>query len=94
LRQGLGPDLFVARVLDLPLHAPIGEVRRGITNQRDRIVYLRIARYRGDMVVFNTTIEVPRGGIQGKTAAASTAFLAPLAGRVPHGNDENPISAR
>ena len=56
----LSADLFVARVLDLPLHAPIGEVRRVITNQRDQIVYLGIAKYRGDMVVFNTTIEVPR----------------------------------
>jgi GntR family transcriptional regulator len=56
----LAADLFVARVLDLPLHAPIGEVRRVITNQRDQIVYLGIAKYRGDMVVFNTTIEVPR----------------------------------
>ena len=44
---------------DLPLR-PIGEVRRVITNRRDQIVYLGIAKYRGDMVVFNTTIEVPR----------------------------------
>jgi GntR family transcriptional regulator len=56
----LSADLFVARVLDLPLHAPIGEVRRVITNKRDQIVYLGVAKYRGDMVVFNTTIEVPR----------------------------------
>jgi GntR family transcriptional regulator len=56
----MAADLFVARVLDLPLHAPIGEVRRVITNQRDQIVYLGVAKYRGDTVVFNTTIEVPR----------------------------------
>jgi GntR family transcriptional regulator len=56
----LTADLLVARLLDLPLHAPVGEVRRVITNQRDQVVYLGVAKYRGDMVVFNTTIEVPR----------------------------------
>jgi hypothetical protein len=34
-------------------------VRRAVNNQRDQIVDPGVAKYRGDMVVFNTTIEVP-----------------------------------
>ena len=55
----LTADLEIARLLDLPLNAPIGEVRRVITNRDGEILYLGVGRYRGDAVVFNTTIEVP-----------------------------------
>jgi len=55
----LTADLGIARLLDLPLNAPIGEVRRVITNHDNEILYLGVGRYRGDLVVFNTTIEVP-----------------------------------
>jgi GntR family transcriptional regulator len=55
----LTADFENARLLDLPLNAPIGEVRRVITNHDNEILYLGVGRYRGDLVVFNTTIEVP-----------------------------------
>jgi GntR family transcriptional regulator len=55
----LTADLEIARLLDLHLNAPIGEVRRVITNHDNKILYLGVGRYRGDLVVFNTTIEVP-----------------------------------
>jgi GntR family transcriptional regulator len=55
----LTADLETARLLDVPLNAPIGEVRRVITNHDKEILYLGVGRYRGDHVVFNTTIEVP-----------------------------------
>jgi GntR family transcriptional regulator len=54
----LTADLALARLLDVPLGAPIGEVRRVITNRDNEILYLGTGRYRGDLVVFNTTIEV------------------------------------
>jgi GntR family transcriptional regulator len=54
----LTADLALARLLDVPLSAPIGEVRRVITNRDNEILYLGTGRYRGDLVVFNTTIEV------------------------------------
>jgi hypothetical protein len=34
-------------------------VRRAVNNQGDQIVYPGVAKYRGDLVVYNTTIEVP-----------------------------------
>jgi GntR family transcriptional regulator len=52
-------DLFIAKCLDLPLNAPIGEVRRVITTRDDTILYYGLGLYRGDSVVFNTTIDVP-----------------------------------
>ena len=52
-------DLFIAQCLDLPLNAPVGEVRRVITTRDDTIVYYGLGLYRGDSVVFNTTIDVP-----------------------------------
>ena len=55
----LTADLEDLRFLDLPLNAPIGEVRRVITNQDSEILYLGVTRYRGDLVVFNMTIEAP-----------------------------------
>ncbi|OYX87733.1 MAG: hypothetical protein B7Y84_10745 [Azorhizobium sp. 32-67-21] len=55
----LAADLTVARLLDLPVGAPVGEVRRVITDRDGRILYLGTGQYRGDLVVFNTTLEVP-----------------------------------
>jgi len=52
-------DLTVARFLDLPVGAPIGEVRRVITDKDGVVLYLGSGQYRGDLVVFNTTLEVP-----------------------------------
>ncbi len=52
-------DLFIAQCLNVPLNAPVAEVRRLITNRKDEIVYYGIGQYRGDRVVFNTTIDVP-----------------------------------
>lgn len=52
-------DLFIAQSLNVPLNAPVAEVRRIITNRKDEIVYYGIGQYRGDLVVFNTTIDVP-----------------------------------
>lgn len=52
-------DLTVARFLDLPVGAPIGEVRRVITDRDGVVLYLGSGQYRGDLVVFNTTLEVP-----------------------------------
>lgn len=57
----LAADLTVARLLDLPVGAPVGEVRRVITDKDGRVLYLGIGQYRGDLVVFNTTLEVPPG---------------------------------
>ncbi|QTL05678.1 GntR family transcriptional regulator [Aquabacter sp. L1I39] len=55
----LAADLTVARLLDLPVGAPVGEVRRVITDKAGHVLYLGIGQYRGDLVVFNTTLEVP-----------------------------------
>lgn len=52
-------DPFVAQCLDVPLNSPIGEVRRLITTRDEEIVYYGYGQYRGDLVVFNTTIDVP-----------------------------------
>jgi GntR family transcriptional regulator len=55
----LTADLEVARLLGLPINGPIGEVRRVISDDHDRVLYLGIGQYRGDAVVFHTTIEAP-----------------------------------
>jgi GntR family transcriptional regulator len=57
----LTADIEVARFLGVPINAPIGEVRRVITDNDDRVLYLGIGQYRGDAVVFHTTIEAPGG---------------------------------
>jgi hypothetical protein len=40
-------DLRTARLLDVPLNAPIGEVRRVITNHDNEVLYVGVGRYRG-----------------------------------------------
>ncbi|WP_159103975.1 GntR family transcriptional regulator [Rhodopseudomonas sp. B29] len=52
-------DLTVAKYLGIPVNAPVAEVRRLITNRKDEIVFYSTGLYRGDLVVFNTTIDVP-----------------------------------
>lgn len=55
----LSADLTVAQLLGLPVGAPVGEVRRIITDRAGRVLYVGVGQYRGDLVVFNTTLEVP-----------------------------------
>ncbi|WP_198135156.1 GntR family transcriptional regulator [Rhodopseudomonas palustris] len=52
-------DLAVAKYMNIPVNAPVAEVRRLITNRKDEIVFFSTGLYRGDLVVFNTTIDVP-----------------------------------
>jgi len=52
-------DFVIARHLNIALNAPVAEVRRLITNRKDEVIYYGIGQYRGDLVVFNTTIDVP-----------------------------------
>lgn len=53
-------SLATAKMLGIPPGAPTGEVTRVITGIDDEVLYLGSASYRGDLVVFNTSIEVPR----------------------------------
>ena len=57
----LSADLTVAQLLGLPVGAPVGEVRRVITDRDGRVLYVGVGQYRGDLVVFNTTLELPTG---------------------------------
>lgn len=43
-------DLEVARYLDLPLNAPVADVRRVFNDPEDRVVYLGEVTYRGDAI--------------------------------------------
>ncbi|MBW4093362.1 MAG: GntR family transcriptional regulator [Proteobacteria bacterium] len=52
-------DLDTARLLGVEANAPIGIVRRVITDSDGRVVYVGIGRYRGDLVVFDTAINLP-----------------------------------
>jgi GntR family transcriptional regulator len=52
-------DLKISRQLGINPNAPIGLVRRVVTDDHGRIIYLGIGRYRGDLVVFETEIEIP-----------------------------------
>lgn len=53
-------SLATAKMLSIPPGAPTGEMTRVITDIGDEVLYLGTASYRGDLVVFNTSIEVPR----------------------------------
>ncbi|MDI4238583.1 UTRA domain-containing protein [Bradyrhizobium sp. Arg237L] len=53
-------SMETAKILGIPPGAPTGEVTRVIINVDNEVLYLGSASYRGDMVVFNTSIEVPR----------------------------------
>lgn len=53
-------SLPIAKLLGIPPGSPTGEMTRVITDTDDEVLYLGTASYRGDLVVFNTSIEVPR----------------------------------
>jgi GntR family transcriptional regulator len=52
-------NLQTAKLLGIPPGAPTGDVTRVILNLDDEVLYLGTAIYRGDLVVFNTSIDVP-----------------------------------
>ncbi|WP_143199318.1 UTRA domain-containing protein, partial [Bradyrhizobium sp. NAS80.1] len=54
-------DLKTSRQLGINPNAPVGLVRRVVTDDQGRIIYLGVGRYRGDLVVFETEIEIPKG---------------------------------
>jgi GntR family transcriptional regulator len=56
----ISSDLFTSSKLKLPLNTPLCDVRRVITSRSGDIVYFARGKYRGDLVVFNTTIKVPK----------------------------------
>lgn len=52
-------DLAIGRLLGVKPNAPIGLVRRVVTDAAGDIIYLGVGRYRGDLVVFETEIDIP-----------------------------------
>jgi GntR family transcriptional regulator len=52
-------DLKISRQLGINPNAPIGLLRRVVTDDHGQIIYLGVGRYRGDLVVFETEIEIP-----------------------------------
>jgi len=52
-------DIETARLLNIEVNAPVGVVRRVITNNTSEVIYLGVGRYRGDLVEFDTTIDLP-----------------------------------
>jgi GntR family transcriptional regulator len=52
-------DIETAERLDITVNAPIGEVRRTVTNARDEVIYYGHGKYRSDIVTFETRIDVP-----------------------------------
>lgn len=50
-------DAKTASLLNCPVNAPIGDVRRVITDKSDRILYVGETKYRGDMVKLEVNIE-------------------------------------
>jgi GntR family transcriptional regulator len=51
-------DIETAGHLDTTVNAPIGEVRRTITNSRGEVIYYSHGKYRSDIVTFETRIDV------------------------------------
>jgi GntR family transcriptional regulator len=51
-------DIETAGHLDITVNAPIGEVRRTITNSRGEVIYYSLGKYRSDIVTFETRIDV------------------------------------
>jgi GntR family transcriptional regulator len=43
-------DMEVARLLDVPVNAPVAEVRRVFTDKKRRVIYLGEVTYRGDFI--------------------------------------------
>ena len=70
-------DLDLSAKLGVRPNAPVGLVRRVIVDADDRIIYLGIGQYRGDLVVFETTIDIPASDI---SAASGATAARPAAG--------------
>jgi GntR family transcriptional regulator len=51
-------DIETAEHLDITVNAPIGEVRRTVTNSRQEVIYYSHGKYRSDIVTFETRIDV------------------------------------
>ena len=51
-------DIETSGHLDITVNAPIGEVRRTITNSRGEVIYYSHGKYRSDIVTFETRIDV------------------------------------
>lgn len=43
-------DMEVARYIDVPVNAPVAEVRRVFRNERNEVIYLGLVTYRGDAI--------------------------------------------
>lgn len=54
-------SLETAKLLGVPPGAPTCKVTRTIINVRDEVLYCGAADYRGDLVVFDTSIDLPNG---------------------------------
>lgn len=52
-------DLQVASLLEIPVNAPVGEVRRVLKDANDTVVYVGEAVYRGDLVRLEREIKRP-----------------------------------
>jgi GntR family transcriptional regulator len=53
-------DIETAERLEVTVNAPIGEVRRTVTNARGEVIYFGHGKYRSDIVTFETRIDVPQ----------------------------------
>jgi GntR family transcriptional regulator len=51
-------DIETAGHLDITVNAPIGEVRRTVTNSRGEVIYYSHGKYRSDIVTFETRIDI------------------------------------
>jgi GntR family transcriptional regulator len=50
-------DLETAALLEVPVNAPVGVVRRVIRDQNDVVIYLGEASYRGDLVKLESELK-------------------------------------
>jgi GntR family transcriptional regulator len=50
-------DVEVARRLQVPVNAPVAEVRRVLTDAADRVIYLGEVKYRGDFIRLQMTLK-------------------------------------
>lgn len=57
-------DMDTATLLGLPLSAPMGDIRRILTGPDGTVLYYNTVSYRGDMVKFEFSLELPAGQTQ------------------------------
>jgi GntR family transcriptional regulator len=50
-------DMEVARRLQVPVNAPVAEVRRVFTDAAGRVIYLGEVTYRGDFIQLQMTLK-------------------------------------